>query len=169
MYLVRMHSDRAAHERVQCADLRAEAKLLLNAESARRAAPGQAAAQPAPNGASPNTTAPNGGSPVQDSSGARKRPRGPAPRGKSWHDTQGWVDISPAACAAGTANSPSPSPPNVRLGGRPKKKLKGCCKHATPETVTADENRPSQQQETTAWPTVSPPKRPRRAAMYGAN
>jgi hypothetical protein len=94
MYLLRMHSDREKHELVPCADLRAEAKLLLEAEDARLAAaqpPAQAVVQPAPDATSPPSHAPNGGSPAQDSSETRKRPRGAAPNGKVWQDG-GWVD-----------------------------------------------------------------------------
>lgn len=99
MYLVRMHSDRAQYERVACADLRAEAKLLLDAEAARLAAaprPAQAAASPpAPSATSPAPTAANGASPAQGHSGARKRPCGAAPKGKAWQDGA-WVDARSA-------------------------------------------------------------------------
>ena len=95
MYLVRMHADRAEHECVPCADLRVEAKLLLDAEHAPLVAagpppqptangsppPAPTATSPppaAPSGSSPPAAAPSSGSPAEDLSGARKRPRGSA-------------------------------------------------------------------------------------------
>uniref|UniRef100_A0A7S3AUV7 Uncharacterized protein n=1 Tax=Haptolina ericina TaxID=156174 RepID=A0A7S3AUV7_9EUKA len=99
MYLVRMHTDRAQFERVPCADLRAEAKLLLDAEHARLMAAGpppQPTANdfppPAPPATSPSSTASSSSSPAQGGSEERKRPRGPAPRGKDWDKGKGeWV------------------------------------------------------------------------------
>ena len=95
MYLLRMHSDRAQFERVPCADLRAEAKLLLDAEAARLATTLQptqeAAPPPAPHITSPAPAASSDGSPAQGGSGACKRPRGAAPQGKVWQDGA-WVD-----------------------------------------------------------------------------
>ena len=102
MYLVRMHADRAEPEHVLCADLRAEAKLLLEAEHARLVAAGppapptaQAAAHPAPNVTSPAPAAPSDGSSALGGSGVRKRPCGAAPKGKVWQEGQ-WVDYRPA-------------------------------------------------------------------------
>ena len=107
MYLVRMHADRPEHECVPCADLRVEAKQLLDAEHARLVAAGpapqptaNASPPPMPTATSPPPVAPSGGGPAQDSSGVRKRPRGAAPHGKVWQD-RAWVDAhcTPHACS----------------------------------------------------------------------
>ena len=99
MYLLRVHADRAAHELVQCRDLRAEAKVALQSEADRLAAlPDRPRPPPSPEPAPAATSPPVDGSgppASQGSSGARKRPCGAPPSGKMWKDG-GWVD---ARCA----------------------------------------------------------------------
>ena len=158
MYLLRMHSDRAQHERVVCCDLRAEAKLLLDAEAARLAAapqPTQAAASPAaPDTTSPAPDAANAGIPAQGDSSVRKRPRGAAPAGQVWQEGA-WIDARKAkqVQTPATACALKPKP----RGLAPKGKLwdgkagvwvidprRVGAKRAAPEPSNADENAPPQ-------------------------
>ena len=159
MFLVRMYSDRAQFERVPCADLRAEAKLLLDAEASRLAAapqPTQAtanlAAQPATDATSPAPTAPSG-SPAQDGSGARKRPVGAAPKGKVWQDGA-WVDLRQAkrVCTPATAPSLKLRPKGQVPRGKMCDAMLGCWverkrgfgQQSSPPTSTEDQNMPPQ-------------------------
>ena len=153
MYLLRMHADRAQHERVVCRDLRAEAKLLLEAEHQRLAAAPQptAAAAPtaAPTATSPAAATANGESPSQDSSSVRKRPRGAAPAGCVWEDGA-WVD----ARRAKQARSPNTAcAEKSKPSGRPSKgkvwdAKQGCyvalkdrlSKRDPPQSANSDEN-----------------------------
>ena len=164
MYLIPMHSDRAQFEQVQCADLRTEAKLLLDAEAARLAAaqqPTQAAGAPAaPHATSPAPTDLNGNSPALGSSGVRKRPRGAAPAGMVWQDN-GWV----AASAARAVPGPSPATAANRRG-RPRKSGFRGSKRKPDAPAAADENcaSPQQQPAPRAGSSAAPPgaKRARR-------
>jgi len=154
MFLVRMHSDRAQFERVLCVDLRAEAKLLLDAEASRLAAtmqPTQSAAPPpAPHVTSPASASPSDGSPAQSGSEACKRPCGAAPKGKVWQEGQ-WVDNRPAKqlCTPMTGCAlkvqPMGKPPNGKrwdgVAGCWVANERGCCKRKAPSPPTADENR----------------------------
>lgn len=138
MYLLRMHADRSEFERVQCRDLRAEARKALESEAVRLAARPPPAA-PRATAAAPMDTSPAEGQP--GSSGEVHRPRGNAPKGKVWSNG-GWVD----AVAAPTAPGPSPATAgNAR--GRPPKRRAGCCKRKATATVVGDENAPAAQQQ----------------------
>ena len=141
MYLLRMHTDRAAYELVQCRDLRNEAREALRSEAERLAA----RPPPPPPAASPATASPppdvNGAPPAPAGSGTRKRPAGAAPSGKVWLGGR-WVDARRAkkARTPTTEGTLKPRPEGkapagkkwdgvagvwVALGGR-------FCKHASP-------------------------------------
>ena len=96
MYILRMHTDRKGkypgkpeYELVPCLDLRSEARSLLRLEEERLAAK----APPPPT--SPSPAAPMGSgdpSPAGAAAAVCKRPRGPAPKGMEWHESDGrWV------------------------------------------------------------------------------
>ena len=157
MYLLRMHADRAQHERVVCRDLRAEAKLLLEAEHQRLAAAPQptAAAAPtaAPTAASRDADAANGGSPSQDGSSVRKRPRGAAPAGCVWENGD-WVAArqakqtrTPATGGHLKVRPRGPTPKGKRWDSEA-----GCyvpihhrfTKRSAPQPAPQDENQPMQ-------------------------
>eukprot|EP00966_Prymnesium_polylepis_P036715 852012-Prymnesium_polylepis.1 len=151
MYLLRMHGDRNAYELVQCRDLRDEAREALRSEADRLAAQPAPAAPAAPQAASPPPLDANGVSPIQGDSGACKRPRGKAPKGKVWRD--GWVDernVQRSAHTPATQGTLKVRP----MGKAPKGKRwddvagcwtaagKGCCKRMAPEVPVDTENVP---------------------------
>jgi hypothetical protein len=102
MFVLRMHADRAEHQRVQCRNLRTEARAALESEAHRLRFERRARPPPEPPGAAASGPAcPEGasGSPVSEGeAGLRKRPRGAAPRGKEWKDG-GWCDFRVAKSA----------------------------------------------------------------------
>lgn len=167
MYLLRVHSDRAAYELVQCRDLRTEAKVALQSEADRLAARPPPPPLPAqPDAAQPTATSPAAASPPADaaaapaahgSSGMRKRPRGAAPGGQVWQDGD-WVHPSAARAV------PGPSPATaINRGGRPRKPGFRGHKRTAEAPAVADENcaNPQQQPAACAAPERTKCVRPR--------
>ena len=140
MYLLRMHEDRAQFERVQCADLRREARMLLEVERDRLAAVAPTLAHtPIPDHTPDPTTDP------MDT--AVDEPPPPAlptaaelPRQRGRPRKHAPCSSPPSAPASASS---TPSPPTAKPHGRPFKASlpqKGCCKRKQP---SGDENLPS--------------------------
>ena len=165
MYLLRMHEDRAAFERVQCADLRREARLLLDVERDRLAAvapppahtptPDPTMATMAHGSPAPAAAAVPGEAPPASC----KRPPGRSPRGTVWVTGEGWVDratlhLAPPANKTSSVGRPKDPPKKERQ----RSSTKGVFVSQSPQHV--QNVRPASSENTEPNPL---PKRHRRA------